>query len=138
MNIAKPILILPSAAVFFLVFAACLLLTTPIFVWAGGQCRRALVFPPAVVSLHGRIASTSDATNHTPQTSCSGKPQASRGLPTIPLMVVNEREEPGPIAVVPQIVTLTKTQASCVAHAELNNVRWVSHCRDLVQLPAAA
>ena len=25
-----------------------------------------------------------------------------------------------------------------VAHAELNNVRWVSHCRDLVQLPMAA
>ena len=25
-----------------------------------------------------------------------------------------------------------------VASAELNNVRWVSHCRDLVQLPAAA
>ena len=25
-----------------------------------------------------------------------------------------------------------------VAHAELNNVRWVSHCRDLVQLPVAA
>jgi transposase InsO family protein len=25
-----------------------------------------------------------------------------------------------------------------VARAELNNVRWVSHCRDLVQLPEAA
>ena len=25
-----------------------------------------------------------------------------------------------------------------VAHAELTNVRWVSHCRDLVQLPTAA
>ena len=25
-----------------------------------------------------------------------------------------------------------------VAHADLNHVRWVSHCRDLVQLPAAA
>jgi putative transposase len=25
-----------------------------------------------------------------------------------------------------------------VARAELNNVRWVSHCRDLVQLPVAA
>ena len=25
-----------------------------------------------------------------------------------------------------------------VASAELNNVRWVSHCRDLVQLPVAA
>ena len=24
-----------------------------------------------------------------------------------------------------------------VARAELNNVRWVSHCRDLVQLPVA-
>ena len=24
------------------------------------------------------------------------------------------------------------------ARAELNNVRWVSHCRDLVQLPVAA
>ena len=24
------------------------------------------------------------------------------------------------------------------AHAELNNVRWVSHCRDVVQLPVAA
>jgi hypothetical protein len=24
------------------------------------------------------------------------------------------------------------------ASADLNNVRWVSHCRDLVQLPAAA
>ena len=25
-----------------------------------------------------------------------------------------------------------------VARGELNNVRWVSHCRDLVQLPVAA
>ncbi len=25
-----------------------------------------------------------------------------------------------------------------VARADLNNIRWVSHCRDLVQLPAAA
>ena len=25
-----------------------------------------------------------------------------------------------------------------VARAELNHVRWVSHCRDLVQLPVAA
>jgi hypothetical protein len=25
-----------------------------------------------------------------------------------------------------------------VAPADLNNVRWVSHCRDLVQLPVAA
>jgi hypothetical protein len=25
-----------------------------------------------------------------------------------------------------------------VAHADLNHVRWVSHCRDLVQLPVAA
>ena len=25
-----------------------------------------------------------------------------------------------------------------LACADLNNVRWVSHCRDLVQLPAAA
>ena len=32
------------------------------------------------------------------------------------------------------------TFAGChmVASAELNNVRWVSHCRDLVQLPVAA
>ena len=25
-----------------------------------------------------------------------------------------------------------------VAHADLNHLRWVSHCRDLVQLPVAA
>ena len=25
-----------------------------------------------------------------------------------------------------------------VARADLNNIRWASHCRDLVQLPAAA
>jgi hypothetical protein len=25
-----------------------------------------------------------------------------------------------------------------VASADLNNVRWVSHCRDMVQLPVAA
>jgi hypothetical protein len=25
-----------------------------------------------------------------------------------------------------------------LAHADLNHVRWVAHCRDLVQLPAAA
>jgi transposase InsO family protein len=33
---------------------------------------------------------------------------------------------------------LTFAGGPAVAHAELNNVRWVSHCRDLVQLPAAA
>ena len=33
---------------------------------------------------------------------------------------------------------LTFTSGHAVARAELNNVRWVSHCRDLVQLPAAA
>jgi transposase InsO family protein len=33
---------------------------------------------------------------------------------------------------------LTFAGGHAVAHAELNNVRWVSHCRDLVQLPAAA
>ena len=25
-----------------------------------------------------------------------------------------------------------------MAHADLNHLRWVSHCRDLVQLPVAA
>ncbi len=33
---------------------------------------------------------------------------------------------------------LTFASGHTVARAELNNVRWVSHCRDLVQLPAAA
>ena len=33
---------------------------------------------------------------------------------------------------------LTFTGGHTVARAELNHVRWVSHCRDLVQLPAAA
>jgi transposase InsO family protein len=33
---------------------------------------------------------------------------------------------------------LTFASGHAVARAELNNVRWVSHCRDLVQLPAAA
>jgi transposase InsO family protein len=33
---------------------------------------------------------------------------------------------------------LTFAGGHAIAHAELNNVRWVSHCRDLVQLPAAA
>ena len=33
---------------------------------------------------------------------------------------------------------LTFAGGHAVAHAELNNVHWVSHCRDLVQLPAAA
>ena len=33
---------------------------------------------------------------------------------------------------------LTFAGEHTVAQAELNNVRWVSHCRDLVQLPAAA
>ena len=28
--------------------------------------------------------------------------------------------------------------ARTAARADLNNVRWVSHCRDLVQLPVAA
>ena len=33
---------------------------------------------------------------------------------------------------------LTFASGHTVARAELSNVRWVSHCRDLVQLPAAA
>jgi putative transposase len=33
---------------------------------------------------------------------------------------------------------LTFAGGHAVARAELNNVRWVSHCRDLVQLPVAA
>jgi hypothetical protein len=33
---------------------------------------------------------------------------------------------------------LTFVGGRTVARAELNNVRWVSHCRDLVQLPVAA
>jgi len=33
---------------------------------------------------------------------------------------------------------LTFAGEHTVARAELNNVRWVSHCRDLVQLPVAA
>ena len=33
---------------------------------------------------------------------------------------------------------LTFAGGHAIAHAQLNNVRWVSHCRDLVQLPAAA
>ena len=33
---------------------------------------------------------------------------------------------------------LTFVGGHTVARAELNNVRWVSHCRDLVQLPVAA
>ena len=33
---------------------------------------------------------------------------------------------------------LTFAGGHAVAHVELNNVRWVSHCRDLVQLPVAA
>ena len=32
---------------------------------------------------------------------------------------------------------LTFADGHTVARAELNNVRWVSHCRDLVQLPVA-
>lgn len=32
---------------------------------------------------------------------------------------------------------LTFAGEHTVARAELNNVRWVSHCRDLVQLPVA-
>jgi hypothetical protein len=32
---------------------------------------------------------------------------------------------------------LTFAGGHTVARAELNNVRWVSHCRDLVQLPVA-
>ena len=33
---------------------------------------------------------------------------------------------------------LTFAGGYMVARAELNNVRWVSHCRDVVQLPVAA
>ena len=33
---------------------------------------------------------------------------------------------------------LTFASGHTVARAELNNVRWISHCRDLVQLPVAA
>ena len=33
---------------------------------------------------------------------------------------------------------LTFAGGHTVARAELNNVRWISHCRDLVQLPVAA
>jgi hypothetical protein len=33
---------------------------------------------------------------------------------------------------------LTFAGRHTVARAELNKVRWVSHCRDLVQLPVAA
>ena len=33
---------------------------------------------------------------------------------------------------------LTFASGHMVARAELNNVSWVSHCRDLVQLPVAA
>ena len=33
---------------------------------------------------------------------------------------------------------LTFTERAPVAPADLNHVRWVSHCRDLVQLPVAA
>jgi hypothetical protein len=33
---------------------------------------------------------------------------------------------------------LTFAGEHTVARAELNNVRWVSHCRNLVQLPVAA
>ncbi len=33
---------------------------------------------------------------------------------------------------------LTFAGEHTVARAELNNVRWVSHCRDLVKLPVAA
>ena len=33
---------------------------------------------------------------------------------------------------------LTFAGGHTVARAELNNVRWVSHCRNLVQLPVAA
>ena len=33
---------------------------------------------------------------------------------------------------------LTFAGGQVVPRAELNNVRWVSHCRDLVQLPVAA
>ena len=37
-----------------------------------------------------------------------------------------------------QLVAYLAQQAHMVARAELNNVRWVSHCRHLVQLPVAA
>ena len=33
---------------------------------------------------------------------------------------------------------LTFAGGHAIAHAQLNNVRWVSHCRDLVQLLLAA
>ena len=33
---------------------------------------------------------------------------------------------------------LTLTGEHTVARADLHHVRWVSHCRDLVQLPVAA
>src|SRR4249920_1630130 len=33
---------------------------------------------------------------------------------------------------------LTFAGGHTMTHADLNNVRWVSHCRDLVQLPVAA
>jgi arginase family enzyme len=33
---------------------------------------------------------------------------------------------------------LTFSGGHAIAYAELNNVRWICHCRDLVQLPAAA
>jgi uncharacterized protein (DUF302 family) len=33
---------------------------------------------------------------------------------------------------------LTFARGHTVARAQLNNVHWVSHCRDLVQLPVAA
>jgi hypothetical protein len=36
------------------------------------------------------------------------------------------------------LTPLTFASGHTVARAKLNNVRWVSHCRDLVQLPAAA
>ena len=33
---------------------------------------------------------------------------------------------------------MTFAGGQTVARAELTNVRWISHCRDLVQLPTAA
>jgi hypothetical protein len=33
---------------------------------------------------------------------------------------------------------LTVARGHAVVVADLNNVRWISHCRDLVQLPVAA
>ena len=33
---------------------------------------------------------------------------------------------------------LTFASGHTMARTELNNVRWISHCRDLVQLPVAA